>query len=86
MHQAITRPQRPQGRGSHLIGSACELGGRLNRYAVARADIVQQEVAVRMNDLIAKRGGTVNALPLICVPGVRGRDRRSVASRASDSC
>src|SRR5207244_10561579 len=64
------------------------------RDAVARADIVQEEIAVRMNDLVAERPGHGGKVaPGMPAPGMerfdgrprlRGRIGRMVTDRASE--
>jgi hypothetical protein len=52
VHQAVTSSERPQRSRSHLIGSWSIFGQRQNGYAVPRPDVVQQEIAVRMEILL----------------------------------
>src|SRR6185436_15521490 len=52
VHEAVVRPQAPQRRRSQFVrGRGCL------HDAVAGADVVQQEVAERVNRLVAERGG-----------------------------
>ena len=54
VHQAIACPQRPERCRSDLRRRQRELRRRLHRYPIARADVVEQEIAVGMDDLVAE--------------------------------
>ncbi len=53
VHQSVARAQTPRRRRAHRVGRIRELGRRLHRDAVTGSDVVQQEVAVRMEGLVA---------------------------------
>ena len=73
VHQPVASPKSPKWSGTNLGTRARELGTGLNRYAVSRADIVQQEIAEGMDGSVAQsvRNGERTAVDR-CAGG--GRD------------
>src|SRR5262245_27344921 len=84
VHQAVARSERPQRSRSHLICCGRIFRQWQDRYAVAGSDIVQQEIAIRMNDLVTERlwNGELAAIDFRSCP--RRGDRGRVADRAAD--
>src|SRR5258708_183042 len=81
MHQSKVGTHSPQGRGAHLVG--CGLSAVLDN-AVPGSHVVQQEVAERVEGLIAQRRRH-SELPLVDHgPSGNGGDRRHVADGATD--
>ena len=56
MHQPIARAQTPQWRRAYLIRSGRQIRCWRDRDAVTGADVVQQKVAVRVDDLVSESG------------------------------
>ena len=48
MHQAIASPHTPERRGSHFVGGILRT---VLHDSIARADVVEQEIAEGMDDL-----------------------------------
>src|SRR5206468_7300820 len=81
VHVAIVRPHAPQRLGAQLVARR---GSAVLDDAVAGADVVQQEVAVRVDDLVAERRGNRQRAPVDAGAHRRGRDRRDVTDGAAD--
>ena len=48
VHQSIARAQRPERRGANLVRASPRIRARQHRNTVARSDVMQQKIAVRM--------------------------------------
>ena len=70
MHQTVACPQSPEWRGPYLVRGLGVFRQGHDRDAVSGTNIVQQEVAIRIDNFVAERVGTVKAPPLIAVPAV----------------
>src|SRR5262245_50013395 len=84
VHQAVAGAQSPQRRSADLSGGPRIAWIRKYRYAITGADVMQQEVAVRVDQLVAERyrhgvGATIDD-----GAGARGPDARYVAARTAD--
>src|ERR1700749_2991947 len=81
VHELVVRPKTPERRGANhvLRGLAAVLD-----EAVARADVVEQEVAERVNDLIRERGGNDERAAVDDRAFGRGRHRARVADRTTE--
>ena len=81
VHQAIMGTYSPQRRSAHHVG--CALSAVLHN-AIAGSDIVQQEIAVWMDDLVAQLWWYSKRTPIDDRAWRRGRDRGYVADVATD--
>src|SRR5262249_5913569 len=81
VHQAVMRTYSPQRRSAHHIG--CALSAVLDD-AIAGSDIVQQEIAVRMDDLAAQLGRHGEGAAIDDGACRSGCDRGYVADVATD--
>ena len=81
VHQAIASSQSPQGNGSHFVHG---VGGTVLHDTIARSDVMQQEIAIGVNDLAAQssRDGERSAVDLRT--GWRSGDGSDMASGATD--
>src|SRR6188768_2939030 len=84
VHEPVARAQTPQRRGTDLCRRRCERCTRKHRNAVAGANVMQQEVAVRMEEFVAygiayTNRPTVDARARRC-----GEQRRDMTTIAAD--
>src|SRR6266511_3374723 len=84
VHQPIASSKRPQRSGSDLIGGCSIFRQRQNGYAVTRTDVVQQVIAVRMDDFVAERGRDREYTAVDFRPRARRGDGRRVANSAAN--
>ena len=86
VHVAVVRAHAPERRRPQLVARR---RAAVLDDAVAGADVVQQEVAERVDRLVAERGRDVNAPPLMTVPAgavVIERVWQMLQPIASNSC
>src|SRR5204863_4785041 len=81
VHELVVRPQAPQRRSPNHVSGCLPVG---LYYPVASADVVEQEVAERVDDLVAERVGHGELPAVDDRADGRGRDRADVADRATE--
>ena len=81
VHQAVMRAHSPQWRSAHHVG--CALSAVLYD-TIACSDVVQQEIAVRMDDLVAERRRYSECALIDDRARRSGSDRGYVADVATD--
>ena len=84
VHQPVARPQRPQRRRADQIPGCRVLGSGQYGNAVARGDVVRQEVAIRMKDLVPQRERYPESAAVDERPGPHCPQRCDVAAVAAD--
>src|ERR1700730_13378062 len=81
MHESGAHAQAPQRRRAQLVG--CVLRTRLYD-SISSLDVVQQEIAVWMNDLVAQRLGNDKRSAVDDRSGASRRDGRNMTSAAAE--
>src|SRR5258707_7546032 len=81
MHQAIASPHTPERRGAHFVGGVL---GTVLDDSIARAEVVQQEIAKGMNDLVSEGIRNSERAAIQHRSCWDGRDGSNVTSGATD--